>query len=548
MERSENCIHDVFNNAMKKLQTYQNMRLYIDSLSLRIDYLYKLPMNLVMTSNTEVKNEGCITFLWNIENFSYLMPKTDAYIKSPEFQVDSIKFSFWSLYLYPTERNENYFPFSLAGYFTVCCDTIQVEWEFAFLAEDGSVLVKSERKTMSLTSKIMTRPGLIVKIEKQEPQIEKDVLLSQDTLRTRWKLWRTDGKPVSPETFFARTVSNVITRGFLWDIKDFSTLEQGHKVDFVLDSKSKDKMVTFSLTVSEGGEMKIGVMPYKWKENRIKLQFWIKTWSGNDIYCRIRDIFTDKKNSTTFCLFFTKKYLLDNLYLKSDVLTLFCSYSSCNGEFFDSIRRIDTGITSLSINPVIVKPSTTNWIQAQSINMVDLKEDFGGLYVEGMLSDVKIRGTSRTFHVHKLILSARSPVFRKMLTANVNEKNQEYIDIQDTDDNTLHLILQYMYTNNLEGLEWGSALRLYAAALKYEIVVLKNKCSFFLKCYMCASNVCEVLIFADLHSDNDLKKTAQDYILKHESDIYYSNEWIHFVRNHGTLAAEVIFRKYNVRN
>ncbi|GFY38474.1 hypothetical protein TNIN_20521 [Trichonephila inaurata madagascariensis] len=182
---------------------------------------------------------------------------------------------------------------------------------------------------------------------------------------------------------------------------------------------------------------------------------------------------------------------------------------------------------------------------SQLDKMLDLKEDFKCLYVEGNFSDVKLCTKTKTFHAHKAILSARSSVFLAMLRTDMKEKIQACVDIPDLEDDTVHQMLLYMYTNALEGLGWERSLNLYAAADKYEIVSLKSKCSSFLKSNMCPYNVCDVLVLADMHGDSDLKETAQNYTIKHEQEVYTSDKWKVFTKNNYTLAMETMLLKWN---
>ncbi|GIX67781.1 TD and POZ domain-containing protein 1 [Caerostris extrusa] len=101
-------------------------------------------------------------------------------------------------------------------------------------------------------------------------------------------------------------------------------------------------------------------------------------------------------------------------------------------------------------------------------------------------------------------------------------------------------MLLYMYTDTLEALGWESASLLYAAADKYELLILKDLCSSILKDNLCSSNACELLVFADTHHDHDMKKFAQEYILNHPNEVMSSNNWKDFVKHYGSLAAETL--------
>ncbi|GFS73576.1 speckle-type POZ protein B [Trichonephila clavipes] len=174
----------------------------------------------------------------------------------------------------------------------------------------------------------------------------------------------------------------------------------------------------------------------------------------------------------------------------------------------------------------------------------DLKEGMEQLYNEGTLTDVKLCTSTGTFHTHKAILSARSPVFRAMFTTDMLENIQERVDLPDVEADTVRRMLLYVYSNKLEGLRWDSSLKLYSAADKYEILTLKRKCSSFLKQNLSPSNVCDVLILADMHYDGDLKKAAQDYVFENEVNVFSSHEWADCMKNNVTLAAETMFLKW----
>ncbi|GFV49893.1 speckle-type POZ protein-like B [Trichonephila clavipes] len=241
--------------------------------------------------------------------------------------------------------------------------------------------------------------------------------------------------------------------------------------------------------------------------------------------------------------------LNQHLYLKNDVLSLYCECSWRDGSpSTGTIESIDFGISSPCIgDDVNTKSYTSPGEVSQLNNISDLKEDLRSLYDAGIFSDVKIRATTQTFHAHKTILSARSPVFRTMFMTDMKEKIQECVDVPDLEDDTVHRMLLYMYTNALEGLQWESASKLYVAADKYEIVRLKTKCRSFLKWHLDPNNLHDALILADMHADGDLKEAAQNFILTHE-DLLRSDEWTEFTKNNSILAAETMLLVWKRKN
>ncbi|GBN92532.1 Speckle-type POZ protein B [Araneus ventricosus] len=165
------------------------------------------------------------------------------------------------------------------------------------------------------------------------------------------------------------------------------------------------------------------------------------------------------------------------------------------------------------------------------------------MYTDGIFSDTKLHTSSQTFPVHRGILSARSPVFSRMFSHDMKEKNSGHVHITDLQNDTVHQMLLYIYTD----LQFESASKLYVAADKYEILSLKSRCSSFLKDNVCPTKACDVLILADLHQDEDLKSFVQGYILEHD-DVFSLQEWKHLMENNLKLAADIMYRKIHPCN
>ncbi|GFR25285.1 tdpoz1 [Trichonephila clavata] len=127
-----------------------------------------------------------------------------------------------------------------------------------------------------------------------------------------------------------------------------------------------------------------------------------------------------------------------------------------------------------------------------------------------------------------------------MFNNDMREKNSECVNIDDLDDGTVQTMLLYMYTATVPDFQWDSACNLYAAADKYEILSLKRECSNFLKDSLSSDNACDLLILADMHLDEDLKSSTEEFILNHRG-IFNTNEWKLFMKNNAQLAAELLY-------
>ncbi|GBL92712.1 Speckle-type POZ protein-like B [Araneus ventricosus] len=135
-----------------------------------------------------------------------------------------------------------------------------------------------------------------------------------------------------------------------------------------------------------------------------------------------------------------------------------------------------------------------------------LINDFQNLYEEGTLGDFAIKVGDKNFKVHKAVLCARSPVFKGMLTSNMKENVKNMVDISDLEEDTVHRMLTFMYTDMAGNLDWDTAKKLYFAADKYGLITLKRLCSEVLYQNLSVTNVGEVLALANIHADEYLKK------------------------------------------
>ncbi|PKK79448.1 BTB-domain-containing protein [Rhizophagus irregularis] len=67
-----------------------------------------------------------------------------------------------------------------------------------------------------------------------------------------------------------------------------------------------------------------------------------------------------------------------------------------------------------------------------------------------LLSDIKIKGNDGVeINAHRVILAVRSEVFKRMLLNGMKESLQEVIEFPEVSSDTLHVILEYLYTGRV---------------------------------------------------------------------------------------------------
>ena len=126
-------------------------------------------------------------------------------------------------------------------------------------------------------------------------------------------------------------------------------------------------------------------------------------------------------------------------------------------------------------------------------------EHLGRLLMDEDLTDMKIKCGGEEFPCHKLILSARSPVFKAMFQAKMKESETMTVEIKDIEPAVVTEILHFIYTGGIkeEAFEqFGEEL--LAAADKYELDSLKDICEDKLSYYILdSSNAVRFLLLGD---------------------------------------------------
>ncbi|CAL1276738.1 unnamed protein product [Larinioides sclopetarius] len=460
-------------------------------------------------------------------------------IESPVFIANALEGTKWSLWLYPLgDTSENEFvSFYLYRENFNGPDVIEINYQLALLNKDGSFL---KERTVRKGFRKKEDWGFQEFIERDQVFFtKKEASISEDTLTLQCTLWKHGEACAQLKHSQARTVFTVNRRSFVWKIDAFSTLKPGSKnrltdgfndFDLVLNEELDDLEKKIILNINS---IDLRIKYFSFKISLIDLE-------GKRENCKMKEYFIDdlQDGPVSSMLIFSDKLMEhSNRYLLNDTLFLDCEYvfsietHSCESFDFGTI-------CSKSIGEVI--ESKKKHYVAQ--NMPNLIADLKSMYNDSIFNDTELRTSTQTFPAHKGILSARSPVFRRMFSNDMKE-NSGHVEITDLEDDTVHRMLTYVYTDSLENLQFDSAFKLFEAADKYQILSLKIRCSSFMKENLIPAKACELLILADQHQDVDLKCFVQDYILEHDKEVFGSQEWKDFMDTNLKLAADIMYKK-----
>jgi len=151
-----------------------------------------------------------------------------------------------------------------------------------------------------------------------------------------------------------------------------------------------------------------------------------------------------------------------------------------------------------------------------------LLETFGNLFNNESLSDVHFLvgvKEKKRIPAHRLLLSARSEVFERMLYGPMMEGNTSMdIDVPDIDPPSFLAMLRFVYTAKVS-LTPEIAMGTLYASKKYGIEGLSHACVKYLRSSLTKRNVCMMFAQAQLFDEKNLEVQCLKMIEKNAKDI-----------------------------
>ncbi|WKX94098.1 hypothetical protein Q1695_011391 [Nippostrongylus brasiliensis] len=123
--------------------------------------------------------------------------------------------------------------------------------------------------------------------------------------------------------------------------------------------------------------------------------------------------------------------------------------------------------------------------------------------------------SSTSVRAHKLVLAAASPYFRDTLSSGSYMESKEIrIVVDDIDDKTLSLLVDYMYNGSLD-IDEKNVWALFGAAKILHLDLVRSECLRYLIEHLSTSNWMETADFAKAHNCAELDDAAVLFARKH---------------------------------
>ncbi|KAJ4968037.1 hypothetical protein NE237_014738 [Protea cynaroides] len=202
--------------------------------------------------------------------------------------------------------------------------------------------------------------------------------------------------------------------------------------------------------------------------------------------------------------FFKRTALETSDYLKDDCLSVHCSVGV--------VRSRTEGPKIYSI----------------AVPTSNIGQHFGQLLESGKGTDVNFEVDGEIFAAHKLVLAARSPVFRAQLFGPMKDRNALCIKVEDMEAPVFKALLHFIYWDDLPDMQmltglnskWASTLmaqHLLAAADRYGLERLRLVCEVQLCHDIAINTVATTLALAEQHHCFQLKAVCLKFVVLPEN-------------------------------
>ena len=183
--------------------------------------------------------------------------------------------------------------------------------------------------------------------------------------------------------------------------------------------------------------------------------------------------------------------------------------------------------------PVRTKPCSPQVLESSYNNLGNQMEL---LRQEDFLTDFTLVVGVHEFKVHKFILAARSPVFKRMFEMDMKECSSV---LEDITAEAVDELLTYLYTGTAPNLEELTE-ELFEAVNEYELPHLIALCKEALGNSINIVNAVRTLILADRHCASDLKSVCICFIEEHMPAVKETGEWGDLKERHHQLYVELL--------
>jgi len=335
-----------------------------------------------------------------------------------------------------------------------------------------------------------------------------------------------------------------IKETFMWNIKGFKEHRETYKLnkmmskDYVIkgaNGTSTTWMLEVEPDVSDGYSRYVKIWVHNKNARNLRVKIDVSVLSSP----RIRVLTSSKSetlnNDSRIQMWYRGTSELDCFLVGAGDLTIVCDITIL-GLVATSPVETKEELAKRSNHIETPKPTLS---KSREI----LSEDLKKFYLSKEMSDVQIKSGDQTFDAHKFILSARSPVFSRMLQAEMKEKHSGLVDLGETSPKVVTELLKFIYTGSCcihdKKPDPQIVCELLQVADKYELEHLKDLCQYELSSTLTPKNSLQYFALGEMYGANALKKRSLDTIVRNRKSIVGTEEWKECAKNRPHLMVDI---------
>ncbi len=168
------------------------------------------------------------------------------------------------------------------------------------------------------------------------------------------------------------------------------------------------------------------------------------------------------------------------------------------------------------------------------------------LFQDRMCTDVVFDVEGTQIAGHKIILSARSPVFKALLTGPMRESHADHITIKDIKAPVFTILLYFAYADDLPVEIQGSKLdvplaqHLLAAADRFQLLRLRCICEARLCDSVSVDTVATTLALAEQNNAKELKRVCLEFVSKHLQAVMATESYDYMIKTCPELQSQLL--------
>lgn len=158
------------------------------------------------------------------------------------------------------------------------------------------------------------------------------------------------------------------------------------------------------------------------------------------------------------------------------------------------------------------------------------------LYTTKDYCDIILKTGGEELHAHRIVLSSKSPVFKKK----IKDDNTGIISIQDHHDSTVKKYLKYIYCNELEEMTFDETIALMDFSHDYDNFELKILCVQRALHLANDENICKIYLVGKTLQLERMCSFATNYITEKASTVFSTENFVEFLKKNREWAAELL--------